>query len=281
MAGTVTTFLKPRTLEQALALLAERPGEVAPVAGSTAIGQMAGLHKPILMDLGGLGLAGVTRAGSAWRVGAMTRIAEMERDPGLGKAFQGLLARATRRLASEPLRHMITVGGNAFQVFAWSELPPLLLALGARFVLTRRGGERILTCDELYARNPRHVLESGELLTAVELDPLGPGDAAAFERFSLAENDYSAAHFCAVRRGREVRLALGGLYPLPRRVPQVEELLSRAAPADWEKRKVRAVLLDAMSDPIPNVHFSAEYRKNVCADLVVQALPELAGGGAA
>jgi xanthine dehydrogenase small subunit len=277
----VEAFFTPKTLDEALSILALKRGDVAPVAGSTSIGHIAGLRKRFLMGLGGLGLDGIELDGQRARIGAMVPLAALEAHEGLNAAFpsggvgatgDGVFRAVTRRLGSTLLRRMITAGGNAFQVFAWSELPVVLLALGARFVLRRSEGERVLTADEFYAAHPRSVLRPDELLVAIEV-PLGVS-RVVYERFSSAESEYSIVTLCLARRPEGVRAVVGALSTVPRRLPGLEARLS-APPGPVTAEALSSIIradLPALQAALP---YSPEYRLDVATGLLLEAVRSL------
>lgn len=264
----VEAFFTPKTLDEALSILALKRGDVAPVAGSTSIGHLTGLRKRFLMGLGGLGLDGVELDGQRARIGAMTPLAALEAHEGLNAAFDGVFAKVTKRLGSTLLRTMITAGGNAFQVFAWSELPVVLLALGARFVLKRAEGERVLDADQFYAAHPRTVIRPDELLVAIEI-PQG-ASRVVYERFSSAESEYSIVTLCLARRPEGVRAVVGALSTVPRRLAGLEAALSSASPV------APAALASILRADLPQLQsslpYSPEYRLDVATGLLVEAV---------
>jgi aerobic carbon-monoxide dehydrogenase medium subunit len=275
----IEAFARPRSLEEALSIKALRKQDAMPLAGGTAIAKMVGLHRPWLMDLRDVGLDGVDAAGDPISIGAMARVADLEACGALNDATQGVFRALAANLGSEPLRRMITAGGNAFQVFTWSELPTLFMGLGARFELQRVEAKREVSADDLYARHPRNLLRPDELLTRVLVPPVGAGDVASYERFSLAQADYAALSLAVVVRdgGADTRVAVGGLWGLPRRLGPVEEILA-GAPPTWDAARVRALIMDWLPKPQPHVQFSPEYRQRLCAELVSARVAAIAEG---
>jgi len=269
----VETFFYPKSLDEALSILALKRGDVAPVAGSTAIGHLTGLRKRYLMGLGGLGLDTIELHADRARLGAMVPLAALEAHDGLAAAFpsasgRGVFRDVTRCLGSTLLRHMITAGGNAFQVFAWSELPVVFLALDARFVLRRAEGERVLTADELYAAHPRTILRPDELLVAVEV-PRGT-TGLVYDRFSSAESEYCLVSLCLARRPSGVRAVVGGLSTVPRHLPGLEAAFAAGAPLP------DGPALDALiRADLPTLQaaqpYPPEYRLSVASGLLAEA----------
>ncbi len=105
---------RPRSLGEALRLLALGPG-VLPVAGGTDLvpSMKHGLFAPrVLVDLKAVPeLAGMRVDGQGALLGAATRIARLRDDPGLARRYAALV-RAAGELASPPIQNVGTLGGN-------------------------------------------------------------------------------------------------------------------------------------------------------------------------
>ncbi len=105
---------RPRSLEEALRLLALGPG-VLPVAGGTDLvpSMKQGLFSPrVLVDLKAVPELGAFRTGGQGaHLGAATRIARLRDDPDLARRYPALV-RAAAELASPPVQNAATLGGN-------------------------------------------------------------------------------------------------------------------------------------------------------------------------
>src|SRR5215217_9445684 len=163
-------FLQPRSLPDALAIMAERPDAV-PIAGGTDV--MVELNfdrrRPeAVLDLSRVGeLAAWDRQDGHLRVGAgvtYTRvIAELAGDlPGL--------AIAARTVGSPQIRNRGTIGGNLGSASPAGDCHPPLLAVGAEVeVASAAGGSRRVPVDSFFTGPKQSALEPGELICAVHL----------------------------------------------------------------------------------------------------------------
>jgi CO/xanthine dehydrogenase FAD-binding subunit len=282
-ASKIEAWMRPDSLEEALSILALKKGDVAPLGGSTSISRMPGLQKRFMMDLRGAGLGtiqigdGDAGAGGAL-IGATASLSELGRHEALNAAFCGVFARVADTAASEPLRNMITAGGNAFQAFTWSELPPILLALNASFEFASKESRRALGADDFYAGHPRTKLRADELLTGIRI-PLGdPKLEVIYDRFSLARNDYAAVTCAVAIRGDEARVAVGGLFAVPKRIRGAEAHLAETPRADWDIAAIRAAVCDELPKIQNHVQFTPEYRREVAGNLVGAQVEALKGG---
>ncbi len=78
----------------------------------------------------------------ALRIGAMTRLAALERSPDVAR-LAPVVARTLRTLANVRVRNVATVGGHLAHADSHMDLPPVLIAFGASVALTGPNGERI------------------------------------------------------------------------------------------------------------------------------------------
>ena len=158
-------YAAPATLEEALGLLTEHAeAEPRVLAGGQSLIPLMNfrLAKPgYLVDLRNVaGLSGIRRDGDVLVVGAMTRMAEVERSPEVAVAAP-LVTEAVGLVAHAPVRNSGTVGGSLAHADPAAELPAVALALDAELVAAWPG------------RHPRHP-GRGVLHRAVQHGP-GPG----------------------------------------------------------------------------------------------------------
>src|SRR5215831_8421546 len=166
-------YAAPATVAEAVALLTEHAGaEPRVLAGGQSLIPLMNfrLAKPgYLIDLRNVaGLSGIRRDGDVLVIGAMTRLAELERSAEVAMAAP-LLAEAVGFVAHAPIRNSGTVGGSLAHADPAAELPAVALALGAELVATGPAGTRAILATE-FLRGPfTTALEPDEILTEVRL----------------------------------------------------------------------------------------------------------------
>jgi len=154
-----------------------------------------------------------------------------------------------------------------------SDMAVALAALDASVRVLGPQGERTIPLVEFYrlpGDEPQRdtVLEHGELITAVDLPPLPFATRSHYrkvrDRVSYAFALISVAAALDVAGGvvRDVRIALGGVAPVPWRAVRAEAVL-RGAPATEEVfgRVAEAELADAQ--PLPGNAFKIPLARNV------------------
>ncbi|TMR03127.1 xanthine dehydrogenase family protein subunit M [Actinomadura soli] len=193
-----------------------------------------------------------------------------KRDPGTGCP------------AREGEHHNLAILGHSEACVATqpSDMAVALSALDASVHVLGRAGERTIPMDEFHRlpdNEPERdtVLEPGDLVTAVEVPPLGMPSRyrKVRERASFAFALVSIAAALDVREGavRDVRLALGGVAHKPWRAWRAEEAL-RGRPATRESfLRAAEAELDA-AEPLRDNAYKVPLARN----LIVRTLTELA-----
>jgi carbon-monoxide dehydrogenase medium subunit len=269
----------PCTVAEAVSALAEYGDEAKVLAGGQSLVPMLALRlaRPAhLIDVNGVAeLAGSRRENGHLVVGATTRHAVLERDPGLGAAVP-LLRLAAPYIGHFQIRSRGTLGGSLAHADAAAELPAVARALDAEMVARGASGERTIPAAEFFQMVFTTALEPDELLTAVRFPVWGPGSGFAVEEIARRHGDFAlAGAVCAVQvaAGRIERVALSmfGMGSVPERLDDLEKSLAGAAARglDLDDAGARGV---AGLDPPADVHASSRYRKKIGAVLIARAL---------
>ncbi len=181
-------------------------------------------------------------------------------------------------------RNLAIIGGSQHCIATHpSDMAVALAALGAIVHVQGAAGGRTLSLDELY-RLPGDepdrdtTLARGDLITAVELPPLGFARHSAYRKvrdrasYAFAVTSVAAALDVADGQVRDVRLALGAVAPVPWRARRAEQaLLGRPAAEETFRSAVDAEL--AAAAPLRQNAFKVPLVSNV----VTAVLSQLAG----
>jgi carbon-monoxide dehydrogenase medium subunit len=251
----ITCIHQPDKITQATALL-KNNNTCLPLAGGTFLAMHIPGRTRSLVDLSSLDLRYVRRDGAGCRIGAMTTIGDIARS-----AATGRLAVIAGDIATEPLRHMITVGGNVMQPMRWSDLPVLFCVLNAAFIL-KGSRKRRLTADRFFSKRPKDILKAGELLVEVEVPNI---KTVLFARKKIvrAHDDIPALHIAAgyrILRGRihDARIAYVSRNALPVRLKSAEQVIEGNRPGT-KLFRVAAAAAMAEFGGIADMRFSTEY----------------------
>jgi len=255
-------YLAPRTIEEALGALGE---DARVLAGGQSLVPMMNfrLARPeMLVDVNRIpGLAYLRAGGGLLRIGALTRLATLERSPLVAGRWP-LLTQAVAHVGHPQIRTRGTVGGSVAHADPAAELPAALMALDARFHARSLRGARTLAAGELFAGPYTTALADDELLVEIEVPAPAPGAGMAFAEHARTHGDFAIAGAAVVLApGVRCAIALLGAGPAPRRAHGAE----RAAVAGAPPAEVGALAADGIDD---------EHRRALVAELVRRALTE-------
>jgi carbon-monoxide dehydrogenase medium subunit len=274
-------YFAPRTLDEALALLAEH-GEAGKVlaGGQSLVPAMNfRLARPAsLIDINRVaGLDYVREQDGTLRIGALARHARFERplaDGALG-AFLPLVA---RHIAHLPIRVRGTFAGSLAHADPASEWCLIAATLDAELVVASRRGTRVLRPDTFFVTALTTVLEADELLTEIRLPLFDAGWRAGFAEFSRRAGDYGlaiGAAFLRLENGRiaEARIGVGGAADRPARIAAAEQVLIGSDGGSAVRRAAGEIAAQAI-ESLEDVQASAEFRRDLVQAMVERALAQ-------
>src|ERR1043166_4824977 len=178
---------EPSTLAQAVSLLDVE--NARPLSGGTALMLMmkAGVLRPArLVSLRKLALDEI-RVDGDLRIGAMATLRALERSAE-ARAGWPAITRTLRTLSNVRVRNVATVGGALAHADPHTDLPPVLIALGASVATAGPAGERILLVEDLLAGYYETVLGRNELIAEVRI-PAQARKRAAYCKITTGSAD--------------------------------------------------------------------------------------------
>jgi carbon-monoxide dehydrogenase medium subunit len=264
------TYRRASSVEEALELAAELGSEDAKfLAGGHSLLPMMKLRFAVpayLIDLGRITeLTYIRDRGTHVAIGALTRHHDVNTSALLAADIP-LLAHAAGQVGDPQIRHRGTIGGSVAHGDAASDLPAVLLALDATFVIRgAEGATRSVPATEFFKSVFETALEPGELLTEIQVPkPAAPG-AWSFQKFTKRAIDWAIVGVAV--QGDKVALINMGLTPL--RATAVESALASGAPVA-DAAALAATGTNAGSD----IHASTQFREHLARVLVRRALEE-------
>lgn len=272
-------LLRPTTVHEAVASLAEQPDDTVVLAGGQSLVPLMNMRFVVaerVLDLNQVGeLDYVRQANGHLAVGAMTRHRTVERSE-LVASVCPLLPAAERHVGYVSIRNRGTVGGSIAHADTVAELTCVAVAIGATVVLTSVRGSRELPAAEFFAGTLMNSRESDELLTEVRFPVPRPGTTTGFAEFARKTGDFPLVT-AAVQLDRDAdsvtaaRIAVGGIAPTPIRVTECEALVHAAEPspdllAEVAERAAAAV------EPNDTLAISDAYRRELAGVVVREAL---------
>jgi len=206
--------VRPSTLDEAL------EGLAAPDAKALAGGQsllpvmkLRIVRPSVLVDIGRLELGGVHMSENELRLGALTTWDELESAQELGRPALAALAECASGIGDLQVRNRGTLGGSLAHADPASDMPAVVLALGAQIVLRAASGERTVSAEEFFLGPFTTALGPAELITEVVF-PLVEGSGSAYVKVEHPASGFALAGAAAVVRpdgGQSVALTgMGG-----------------------------------------------------------------------
>jgi carbon-monoxide dehydrogenase medium subunit len=263
------TYLKPGSVKEALAMLAEHADECKVICGgqSLLIVMRQGLVAvDYLIDLKGLNELSYIKydAKEGLKLGATTTHRTIEKSDVIKKNYPILVA-MEEKLASIQVRNWGTIGGNLAHADAAGDPAPVLISLGAKIKLGSAKGERVMSLEEFYTDLFETAMEHDEIVLEVQVPPAAPKTGSAYQKFNLIENDQGivavAATVTADKAGvcQDAKIVLGNAGVTPIRAKSAEQVLIGKKLTD----KLFAEAGEAAAgdaDPVSDIHASSEFR---------------------
>ena len=207
-------YVRPESLEDAIAVLDERGEDARVLAGGQSL--MATLNMrlsapEVLVDIGCVpGLAGIEKVDGGLRIGAMTRHAEVEASD-LVASQAPLIASAMPHIAHPAVRNRGTFGGSIAFADPAAELPACAVALGARMTIAGKGGTRTMDADAFFQGLYETALGPGEVLTAVDVPGIEADWKSSFMELARRHGDYAIIGLAAHVEMQDGRFGRGRL----------------------------------------------------------------------
>jgi carbon-monoxide dehydrogenase medium subunit len=269
----------PKTVSEAVELLAEHQDEASVLAGGQSLIPLLALRlaRPaVLIDINGIGeLSGVSAADGWVAIGAMTREYVAEESETVADTVP-LLAAALPLIGHEAIRNRGTIGGSLAHADPAAELPAVARALDAEFVVYGQSGERVVPAAEWFEGYLTTSRRPDELLVEVRFPAAGRGTGISFQEVARRHGDFAIVGLAAsltLSEGAisDARLALAGISDVPVRAIDAEGLLvgERPSPELFDEAARRAT---GDIDPPADLHGSSDYRTKVAAALVRRGL---------
>ena len=273
-------YFQPRSVDEALALLAEHGGDAKPLAGGQSLipAMNFRLATPsVLIDLNALDGLAYINDGDSLRLGGMTRQRAVERSAVVAKKAP-LVAETMPFIAHAAIRTRGTVGGSLAHADPAAELPAVMLALNARLTVQSRTGSRSIPVDDFFVGLFATALQPGELLTAIEIPHAAPRTGFAFQEVSRRHGDFAlvgaAVTVTLDTNGRcaDARIALLSVGDRPMLASHAAAVLKGQTPSTGVIAAAAQAAAHQDIDPPGDIHASAKYRRQLANVLTRRVL---------
>jgi carbon-monoxide dehydrogenase medium subunit len=270
-------YVAPDTLDEALQALSGGGEDAKILAGGHSLLPLMKLRlaaPTLLVDIRKVpGLRGAQRENGQWRIGAMTRHADLQ-----GNAELGAVGRATALIADQQVRNRGTIGGSLVHGDPASDLPTVFLACEGSLTVLGSGGTREVAATDMFQDYLTTAVGEGEIVTEVRV-PSFDGWGSSYMKFTRRAEDWAMVAVCAMVKKagdgsvEDVRIALTNMGSTPLRASAAEDAL-RGKGVD----AIAAAAEQAAegTDPPGDLNATPDYKRHLARVLTRRALEEAA-----
>ncbi len=279
-------FHRPKTLKEALGLLASGNGSAKLLAGGTDIlpgfQQQAPRFQNVerLIDIHRLKeLKGIKKEENKVVIGGASTFSEISQSNIIQKEHP-LLAKAVKTIGSVQIRNRATLGGNFVNNAPCADSVPPLLVYDAIVRIQSQKKIREVPLQELLSKPYKVQLETDEIVTSVVLPPipedlrgtfykLGRRRGVAISRITLA----ILIKFQTTKI-RDMRIACGAVTPIGIRFPELEQE-AQGLDATSENFKYLAQQLGEKVLEVTGLRWSGPYKLPVVQQMCYQIIEQI------
>jgi 2-furoyl-CoA dehydrogenase FAD binding subunit len=259
-------YVRPDTVEEAVALLAEHGDEARILAGGQSLMAMMNLRladPAMLIDIARVKeLDGIRDLGDRIEVGAAVTQNKLLAWPDLKQKLP-LLAAALPFVGHFQTRNKGTVCGSIAHADPSSEIPLSLATLEGEVVLRGKRGERVLKAKDFQLDMMTTARDGDELIVAVRF-PIHAGKGVAFREVARRHGDFAMVAVAAFIEDKgNVRLGIGGMAG----TPVVRRIATNAVKDAIEK-------IVSELEGYEDLHASAELRRDILRNLAPVVIAE-------
>ncbi len=278
-------YFAPKTVADACALLSEHSGQARVLAGGTDLLVKMKQRREIpqyVINLKTIPDLDYIRYDDeqGLRLGALVTMQSIKTATIIKRKYS-ILSQAAAGESTVAIRNRATLGGNLANASPAADTSPALMALDAKMVIARRGGQRIVALEDFFLGPGQTVLGDNEIITEVRVPSLPPRSGGVYLKHSFRQADIAIVGVAAVvildeESCRDIRIVLGAVGPTPIRAKKAETLLMGQIPTE-ELIASAAQTASEEARPIDDIRGYAQYRAEMVNTLTKQAITEAIG----
>ena len=287
MIPAAFSYHRPKSVAEAVALLADLGEDARPLAGGHSLIPMMKLRlaRPSdLVDLRAIEkLKGITEDGEDIVIGAMTTQQDVLASQLLAKKAPILIE--TALVTADPqVRALGTIGGNVANGDPGNDMPAVMMCLDATYEIMGAAGERQVAARDFYRGAYMTALRPGEIIVAIRIPVPTQGQGYAYEKLKRKIGDYAtaaAAVVLTVESGRVSTCAIGLTNVAG--TPLLAEDAARAligSTLDAEAVRKAVAAAEGIAAPASDTRGPAVYRTKMAGVMVTRALARAASRAA-
>ncbi|WP_151448304.1 FAD binding domain-containing protein [Lacisediminimonas profundi] len=263
-------YVRPTTLDEAIAALAAANGDGKIMAGGQSLMPMMNfrlLSPSLLIDINRIKeLDFLEEHEGGLRIGALTRHHTLETSATVNRLFP-VLTETMAHVAHLAIRNRGTIGGSITHADPAAELPLMMLLLEARITAVSPRGKRVIEAPDFFVAALTSDVQEDEIVTEITLPALPAGAGSAFEEVARRSGDFALAAVgvvLTVEQGRatHVRIGVMGVGDTPMRLHDAEAVLMGQA-CDEQTLDAVVAAVRAAVQPDGDLHASGDYRRHL------------------
>jgi carbon-monoxide dehydrogenase medium subunit len=267
-------YVAPASLDEALAALSSENAKV--LAGGHSLLPLMKLRLAVpalLVDLRRVpGLTGIQRENGDFRIGAMTRHADVV------NGNLGLASAAAATIADPQVRNRGTLGGTLAHGDPASDMPAVLLAADGSVTVRGASGQRVVAAADMFEDYLTTAVGEGEILTEVRMPALD-GYGYGYRKFNRRQEDWAMVAVSALVRKaadgtcEDVRIGLTHMGSTPLRATAAEAAL-RGQPLNADTIAAAAEQAAEGTEPPADLNATADYKRHLARVMCRRALED-------
>lgn len=273
-------YHRASSVSEAIALLQEHGDGAKLIAGGHSLLPTMKLrlaNPEHLIDIAGIaGLSGVTDAGDALEIGALTTHRAIAHDPLIAQ-YAPLLAEIAHTIGDRQVRARGTIGGAIAHADPAADYPAGVLALDAEIIAVGPNGEFSTPATDFFISIFTTALSADDVVTAIRVPKLAARTGVAYEKLANAASGYAIVGIAAVVTLDEsgtissAKIGVTGVSDRAYRASSAESILEGVTP---DKASVAAATKNIAGgyDVLGDVHASEAYRSRVADGLAARAV---------
>jgi carbon-monoxide dehydrogenase medium subunit len=276
-------YHRPGSVGEAVKLLADLGDDARVLAGGHSLIPMMKLRMAMpehIVDLQDIAeLSGISEAGGIITIGAMTTQAELIGSEILAQKCP-ILRETSLQIADPQIRNLGTIGGNVANGDPGNDMPAVMQALDATYLIEGTGGSREVAARDFYESAYFTALEDGEVLTAVRFDAPAAGHGQAYEKQKRKIGDYATAAAAVILtmdggRCQSASIALTNVGDTPLYAEAAGQALAGSG-LDPAAVDAAVQAAEAIAQPAADGRGPADFRTKVAGVMVRRAIAKAA-----
>jgi carbon-monoxide dehydrogenase medium subunit len=255
-------YVRPKTLDEAVAVLAKHGDDAKVLAGGHSLipAMKLRLARPkVVVDIGRISnLNYIREAGDRIAIGPMATHQEIAASKLLREKCP-LLPETAEHIGDVQVRNKGTIGGSLAHADPAADYPAAILALDAEIEVVGPKGLRTIRAEEFFVDLMQTALAPNEIIAEIRV-PVTPR-SVAYVKTEQKASGFALAGVAAVISSAGVRVGVTGIGAKAYRASGVERTLGASRTAD-SIALAAARAVDGV-DALGDIHASPEFRANL------------------